>query len=307
MSDEKTSDEDEAEEQPKNQDGTIESCCGILTVFRQCDNVTLTVILFCNFIQGFEKFLDLNLLHIYKNVMKLEPAETTALMGMNAMPWSFKILYGFFSDNFLIFGTRRKGHMLMNIGLCMGTIIAVMFAGESLGKYFVTACVTLCQMTMAYNDTVTDGLTVQATKIGHEDFSERVNSLAYILSAVGQILGTLIAWVLDKYSVFDPFMNFVVYLVIQVLFFVSASMLNKSVEPDEQQIQEQYDLFVSSELKKGKKGNQPISVSLKLWNNLKLIGVSMMHPPIFYSVLFFIIRGCLIPNLDHIQYFFLTD
>lgn len=40
-------------------------------------------------------------------------------------------------------------------------------------------------MTMAYNDTVTDSLTVQATKIGHEDFSERVNSLAYILGATG--------------------------------------------------------------------------------------------------------------------------
>ena len=32
-----------------------------------------------------------------------------------------------------------------------------------------------------------------------------------------------------------------------------------------------------------------------------------MHPPIFYSVLFFLIRGCLIPNLDHIHYFFLTE
>lgn len=104
----------------------------------------MIVILFCNFIQGFEKFLDLNLLHIYKNVMRLEPAETAALMGMNAIPWSFKILYGFISDNFLIFGTRRKGHILMNVGMSMATMVGIMFAGESLGKYFVTACVTVC-------------------------------------------------------------------------------------------------------------------------------------------------------------------
>ena len=76
--------------------------------------------------------------------MKLEPAETTAFMGMNALPWSFKILYGFISDNFLIFGTRRKGHIIMNILMIIGTMIGVMFAGESLGKYFVTVCVTLC-------------------------------------------------------------------------------------------------------------------------------------------------------------------
>lgn len=33
----------------------------------------------------------------------------------------------------------------------------------------------------------------------------------------------------------------------------------------------------------------------------------MSHPPIFYSVIFFIIRGCLIPNLDNIHYYFLTE
>lgn len=157
----------------------------ILEIFKQCDTSTLIVILICNFIQGFEKFLDLILLDIYKNVMKLQPADTTALMGMNAIPWSFKIIYGFLSDNFFIFGTRRKGHILMNITIAIVTMLGIIFAGESLGKYFVTACVTLCQMTMAYNDTVTDGLTVQATKVGHDDFSERVNSLAYILGASG--------------------------------------------------------------------------------------------------------------------------
>lgn len=81
-------------------------------------------------------------------------------MGMNAIPWSFKILYGFISDNFLIFGTRRKGHILLNISIAICTMLGIMFAGEARGKYFVTACVTLCQLTMAYNDTVTDGLTV---------------------------------------------------------------------------------------------------------------------------------------------------
>lgn len=33
----------------------------------------------------------------------------------------------------------------------------------------------------------------------------------------------------------------------------------------------------------------------------------MMHGPIFYSVVFFLIRGCLIPNLDNIHYYFLTE
>ena len=102
-------------------------------------------------------------------------------------------------------------------------------------------------------------------------------------------------------------MNFVVYFCLQILFFFSATKLKKDVEPDEQQIQEQYEIFDTSGDSKVKNANQKVGVSLKLCNNLRLIGVSMMHPPIFYSVLFFLIRGALIPNLDHIQYFFLTD
>lgn len=54
-----------------------------------------------------------------------------------------------------------------------------------MGKYFVTGCVTLCQLTMAYNDTVTDGLIVHGSKLGHEEFNEQLNSLAYIFNGIG--------------------------------------------------------------------------------------------------------------------------
>lgn len=45
---------------------------------------------------------------------------------------------------------------------------------------------------------------------------------------------------LDKYSGFDPFKYFVVYLIFQILFFISVYKLDKNVEPDEEQIQMQY-------------------------------------------------------------------
>jgi len=79
--------------------------------------------------QGFEILLDLTLLNIYKNLMKLEPAEVTAFIGMNAFPWSFKIIYGFISDNFLILGSRRRGHILMNITIAILSMIGIVFLG----------------------------------------------------------------------------------------------------------------------------------------------------------------------------------
>ena len=52
---------------------------------------------------------------------------------------------------------------------------------------------------MAYNDTVTDSLIVYGSKLGHEEFNEQLNSLAYIFNCIGQILGTMLVSILDKY------------------------------------------------------------------------------------------------------------
>lgn len=60
-------------------------------------------------------------------------------------------------------------------------MIAIMLFGLKFGKYFVTVCVLVSQYTMAYNDTVTDALTVQAAKFDIPDGCEWLNSLCYAL------------------------------------------------------------------------------------------------------------------------------
>lgn len=114
----------------------------------------------CNFAQGFKQFLDLSLLALYKDVLKLEPAEVQAYMGIIAIPWSFKIIYGFMSDNVKIFNSKRRGHILMNSGCCILSMSSIMLFGKGMGKYFVTFMVLVSQINMAYCDTVTDALTV---------------------------------------------------------------------------------------------------------------------------------------------------
>lgn len=114
-------------------------------------------------------------------------------MGIIAIPWSFKIFYGFSSDNIKIFGQKRRTHIMLNTFLCSVSMIALMLFGVRFGKYFVTFCVFLSQYTMAYNDTVTDALTVQASKLGIPNGCEWLNGICYSLQGFGAITGALMA------------------------------------------------------------------------------------------------------------------
>ena len=162
------------DEKPKDDDG------GVFDIFNQFDRSFLFIMIICNFAQGFKCFLDLSLLNLYKEVMKLEPAEVQAFIGVIAIPWSFKIIYGFASDNLQVFNSKRRGHLLMNTMCCILSMAAIIVFGVQFGKYFVTVCVFITQINMAYCDTVTDALTVQATKKGVKNGSENLNSVSYL-------------------------------------------------------------------------------------------------------------------------------
>jgi len=73
--------------------------------------------------------------------MKLNPAEAQAFIGVIAIPWSFKIIYGFSSDNLKVFNSKRRGHLLMNTMCCILSMAVIIIFGVKFGKYFVTVCV----------------------------------------------------------------------------------------------------------------------------------------------------------------------
>jgi hypothetical protein len=79
-------------------------------------------------------------------------------MGIITIPWSLKILFGFLSDNVKILGSNRRGHILLNTGCCILSMLALITVGH--GKYFVTSCIFISQLNMAYNDTVIDALMI---------------------------------------------------------------------------------------------------------------------------------------------------
>jgi hypothetical protein len=50
---------------------------------------------------------------LYKEYMGMDPSTMAYLSSITGFPWSVKILYGLFSDNIPIMGTRRKSHVVI--------------------------------------------------------------------------------------------------------------------------------------------------------------------------------------------------
>lgn len=203
----------------------------------------------------------------------------------------------------------------MNSGCCILAMSSIMVFGESLGKYFVTFCVLVSQINMAYCDTVTDALTVQASKTDVEDVNESLNSFAYSMQAVGAIAGALMANMVQNNAAIGPFQCFGIYMCLQIFFFMSTLFMNKDLEPEEldQQVpreiqQQEGDVEESALLEINDEiPHRQMTNYEKFCLNVKLIGNTLKHKKILNALTFFFVTGMMIPAFEDFQFFFLLD
>ena len=87
------------------------------------------------------------------------------------MPWSPKILYGFFTDTFPIFGSRKRSYLILMGALQAITMIVVFFPQDSV--YLFVSMLTIKSLSGAVMDVVVDGLMVVQSRndpeLGSED------------------------------------------------------------------------------------------------------------------------------------------
>jgi hypothetical protein len=95
----------------------------------------------------------------YKDTLKLSPTETSALGSMMTIPWTMKPIYGFMSDNFPIFGYRRKSYVLL-AGCCVTTCYILLALGNHTTLTFV-ALQLVATFFMAVSNVVAEALTVE--------------------------------------------------------------------------------------------------------------------------------------------------
>ena len=142
---------------------------------------------------------------------------------------------------------------------------------------------------MSYNDTVTDAVTVEICRDDEEE-SERINSLGFMMFGAGSVTGAILATYVERTKVLGPYSCFIIYMALQVIFFIPVYLMNdEPIEEDEDDFDDER------------------SVAVKFIDNIKAIWVACNNKPVGYTLIFFILRGLVVPSLDMIQYYFVMS
>jgi hypothetical protein len=73
----------------------------------------VTLLALCNANQGLGHMVSLSTQNYFKQYLHLEPGVMAGLISLIYLPWSTKIFYGLLSDNFPLFGTKRKSYCVL--------------------------------------------------------------------------------------------------------------------------------------------------------------------------------------------------
>lgn len=146
----------------------------------------LIAILLVYFVQGILGLARLAVSFFLKDELGLSPAQVSALVGVAALPWMIKPLFGFISDGLPIFGYRRRPYLILS-GL-LGVLSWVALATVVQSAWAATAAIALGSLSVAFSDVIVDSLVVERARGELVSKAGSLQSLCWGASALGGIL-----------------------------------------------------------------------------------------------------------------------
>jgi len=143
----------------------------------------LIAILLVYFVQGVLGLARLAVSFFLKDELGLSPAEVSALMGITALPWMIKPLFGFISDGLPILNYRRRPYLIL-AGL-LGSIAWVSLATLVHSAIAATAVIALSSLSVAVSDVIVDSLVVERSRGESISKAGSLQSLSWGTSAAG--------------------------------------------------------------------------------------------------------------------------
>lgn len=146
----------------------------------------LLAILLVYAVQGILGISRLAVSFFLKDELALSPAEVAALMGIAALPWVIKPIFGFISDGLPIFGYRRRPYLILSglVGvaawLCLATVVHTTAAA--------TVAIVITSLSVAVSDVIVDSLIVERARDESLVDSGSIQSLCWGAAAVGGLL-----------------------------------------------------------------------------------------------------------------------
>lgn len=146
----------------------------------------LLAILLVYFVQGILGLARLAVSFFLKDDLGLSPVQVSAMMGIAALPWMVKPLFGFISDGLPLFGYRRRPYLILS-GL-LGTTAWVMMATVVHTAWAATLAIALSSLSIAVSDVIVDSLVVERARTESVSDAGSLQSLCWGSSAVGGLI-----------------------------------------------------------------------------------------------------------------------
>jgi folate/biopterin transporter len=146
----------------------------------------LIAILLVYFVQGILGLARLAISFFLKDELGLSPAEVSALVGVAALPWMVKPLFGFISDGLPILGYRRRPYLILSGFLGVSAWAAMATVVHS--AWAATMAIALSSLSVAFSDVIVDSLVVERARNESVGDAGSLQSLCWGASAVGGIL-----------------------------------------------------------------------------------------------------------------------
>ncbi|AKG23691.1 folate/biopterin family MFS transporter [Calothrix sp. 336/3] len=146
----------------------------------------LIAILSVYFVQGILGLARLAVSFFLKDELGLTPVQVSAMMGVVALPWIIKPLFGFISDGFPILGYRRRPYLILS-GI-LGTISWVSLATIVHTPLAATGAIALGSLSVAVSDVIVDSLVVERARSESQADAGSLQSLTWGTSSLGGLI-----------------------------------------------------------------------------------------------------------------------
>lgn len=154
----------------------------------------LIAILSVYFVQGILGLARLAVSFFLKDELLLSPAQVSALLGIVALPWIIKPVFGFISDGLPIFGYRRRPYLVLS-GI-LGAISWISLATIVHTSWAATLAIALGSLSVAVSDVIVDSLVVERARGESQAAAGSLQSLSWGASALGGLLTAYLSGIL---------------------------------------------------------------------------------------------------------------
>ncbi|MBD2203565.1 folate/biopterin family MFS transporter [Calothrix sp. FACHB-1219] len=198
-------------------------------------NAELIAILTVYFVQGIVGLARLAVSFFLKDELLLSPTQVSALLGIVALPWIIKPVFGFISDGLPIFGYRRRPYLILS-GI-LGAVSWLSLATIVHTTWAATLAIALGSLAVAVSDVIVDSLVVERARGESQADAGSLQSICWGASAVGGLLTAYLSgWLLEHFSTHIVFGITAIFplLVSAVAWLIAESPVNQDPENPQQ-------------------------------------------------------------------------